>query len=462
MQVQKKVVGVIELINRRDRAPFTSDDMELLMAFAGQAAVALENARLYTLTDQKLAARVDELSVMQRIDRELNTSLDIRRAMRITLTWAMQQSGADAGLVGVVDDGHLQVMADQGYQDELTAYPHKRLALDDFLAMRQAVYQADTQVIRRSQGESRASIGILKDAQAFLVYPIRREKQVIGLMLLESRADTPWEEDVQAFLSRLSDHAAIAISNAQLFAEAQAANAAKNDFISFVAHELKTPMTSIRGYTDLLISGAMGELNDGQENFLQIVRANVARMATLVSDLADVSRIEAGRLRLDFQAVDMAEVIDEAVRSQRHSLDSKRQQLSVDVPDDLPAVWGDRTRLVQVLVNLVSNAHKYSPEEARIIIRAGRSANHWDPDGAPEVVRVDVEDNGIGMTEEDQAQIFSKFFRSENPEARTAPGSGLGLNITKNLVEMQGGKIWFESEFGVGTTFSFTIPVAQV
>ncbi|RME08018.1 MAG: GAF domain-containing protein [Anaerolineae bacterium] len=463
MQVQKKVLGVIELINRRDGAPFTQDDMELLLAFAGQAAVALENARLYTLTDQKLAARVDELSVMQRIDRELNTSLDIQNAMHITLSWAMQRSGADAGLIGMVEDGHLRMMASQGYGNELKPYRDGMLPLDDFLPLRHAVSEANTQIIRRDElNAGEKGNGLLKEGRSFLVYPIRREQRVIGLMLLESRAESAWSEDALGFLSRLSDHAAIAIANAQLFSEVQAANQAKNDFISFVAHELKTPMTSIRGYTDLLLGGAMGELNEGQRNFLQIVRANVSRMATLVSDLSDISRIEAGKLRLDFQAVDLNEVIEETVRSQRHSLDGKQQELIVESPPDLPPVWGDRTRLVQILVNLVSNAHKYSPENARIRIRAAVSDNLWDEDGAPQVVRVDVEDNGIGMTEEDQAKIFSKFFRSENPEARSAPGSGLGLNITKNLVEMQGGKIWFVSEFGKGTTFSFTIPVAQV
>ncbi len=464
MIVQNSVVGVIEVINRQDGTPFTLDDQSLLTTFSSQAAIALENARLYTLTDQQLAARVDELSVMQRIDRELNASLDIQRAMRITLNWAMKQSGADAGLVGSVDGGQVEIMADQGYAHELAPYRTAALPLDTFSGLRRAVGEADTQIMKRTaltQAEN-AVDGLLDGLQSQMIYPIRLEDQVIGILLLESRQDAPWDEETQGFLSRLSDHAAIAIANARLFAQVQAADIAKSDFISFVAHELKTPMTSIRGYTDLLLGGAMGEISDGQENFLQTIRANVGRMATLVSDLTDISRIEAGRLRLDFEAVNLRGVVEEVVRSQRHAIDSKTQSLVVEIPEDLPPVWGDRTRMVQVFVNLVSNANKYSPEDGEIRVVAQRTPNRWDPDGAEEVVRIDIRDNGIGMTPEDQEQIFSKFFRSEDPKAREATGSGLGLNITKNLVEMQGGTIWFESVYGKGSTFSLTIPVAQV
>ena len=461
MVVKGNIIGVIEVINRKDGIPFTEDDQNLLTAFASQAGIALENARLYTLTDQKLAARVDELSVMQRIDRELNASLDIQRAMHITLNWAMNQSGADAGLVGSIDDGYVQIMADRGYDDELAKYENRQLPVDRISALRRAVSELDTQIIHRSQlGQNNS--GLLSGMKTQLVYPIRREEQVIGVMLLESLSEAPWAVDTQDFLSRLSDHAAIAIANAQLFSQIQAADVAKNEFISFVAHELKTPMTSIRGYTDLLMGGAMGEISEGQLNFLQTIRSNVNRMATLVSDLSDVSRIEAGRLRLDFEAVNIKGVIDEAVKSQGHSISEKDQTLNVNIPEEIPSVWGDRVRIVQVLVNLISNANKYSSENGKITVFAERTANQWDPKGAAEVVKIAIKDDGIGMTVEDQALIFSKFFRSENPKAREAPGSGLGLNITKNLVEMQGGKIWFESAAEKGTTFFFTIPVAQV
>jgi signal transduction histidine kinase len=263
-----------------------------------------------------------------------------------------------------------------------------------------------------------------------------------------------------SFLTRLSDHAAIAISNAQLYSAVQSANAAKSEFVSFVSHELKNPMTSIKGYTELLAAGAVGPINEMQANFLGTIRSNVERMATLVSDLADVSRIEAGRLRLDFKATALNSVVDEVVRSMRKQIEEKNQQLIIQLPETLPMVWADHSRMMQVILNLVSNGHKYTPRDGQILVSAEATSNQWDPAGAPQVVHFWVKDSGIGISPEDQARIFQKFFRSEDPKTREAPGTGLGLNITRSLVEMQGGRIWFDSEFRAGTTFHFTIPVA--
>lgn len=449
-----RVIGVIEVVNRLDSLPFIEDDQTLLSAFAGQAAVAIENARLYTLTDQELAARVEELSVMQRIDRELNASLEINRAMRITLEWAMRQSKAEAGLIGMLVDEKLHVMAEQGYGDLSDRLKGGLLPLD-MNTVKTAVNTAQPQQVSL-QGNAEGSI--LPGAHTQFVIPIRREADVIGLLLLESSSDS--QQDI-AFLSRLSDHAAIAISNAQLYEEVQQANEAKSEFVSFVAHELKNPMTSIKGYTELLSGGAVGQVNEMQSNFLHTIHSNVERMSTLVSDLNDNSKIEAGRLRLDYKAVEVPDIVDEVVRSTSRQIEDKKQEIQLQVSDPLPQVWADRTRVSQVLTNLVSNAYKYTPESGKIIVGAELSANQWDPEGAAKVVHIWVKDDGIGISAEDQQKIFSKFFRSEDQKAREAPGTGLGLNITKSLVEMQGGKIWFESEFRAGTTFHFTIPVAE-
>jgi signal transduction histidine kinase len=220
-------------------------------------------------------------------------------------------------------------------------------------------------------------------------------------------------------------------------------------------------MTSIKGYTELLAGGKVGGINDMQSNFLNTIRSNVERMSTLVSDLNDNSKIEAGRLRLDYKPVDVPDIVEEVIRSSRRQIEDKKQVVEAKLPAKLPPVWADRTRVGQVLTNLVSNAHKYTPEEGRIIVGAEATSNQWDPEGAARVVHVWVRDTGIGISAEDQSKIFQKFFRSEDDKAREAPGTGLGLNITKSLVEMQGGRIWFESEFRKGTTFHFTIPVAE-
>ncbi|MEJ2758741.1 MAG: ATP-binding protein, partial [Anaerolineales bacterium] len=456
MHYQDEVIGVLEVINKKNGMPFTVDDQELLIAFAGQAAVAVENVRLYMQTDQELANRVEELSVMQRLDRELNTSLDISKAMEITLAWAMRQSQSQAGLVGVLEEDGLRVMAAEGFDQQLSEYSDGVLPL----AMLGISEVVESGRLFRSNRENALFSSLLEEANSQLVVPIRRETNVIGVILLEGQNDVHYDENTLNFLTRLCDHASIAISNAQLYAEVQQANLAKSDFVSFVSHELKTPMTSIRGYADLLAAGSVGEINEMQNDFLATIRANITRMATLVSDLADVSRIEAGRLDLDFAPVAMQEVVDEVTRSTRGLADEKAHDIQVEVPDDLAPVWGDRNRLVQILTNLTSNAIKYTPNEGEITIRARQTANQWDEEGSPQVVLVQVIDNGIGIKPEDQVNIFQQYFRTEEGK-EFASGTGLGLNITRYLVEMQGGQIWFESEFGVGTTFQFTIPVAE-
>jgi len=499
MQVKELVIGVIEVINKKDGTPFDLEDQELLSTFASQAAIAIENARLYTQTDEALSARVEEMSVMQRIDRELNASLDLERAMNITLDWCMRQSKSDAGMVGLIDVGdsgqpeRLRVMVSHGYTTELdkltkaiTESNNENGELHflpiDFPAFQDVLENSKAQSHRfsRIKDESTSSggseevdsliknangipfEGLLAGARSQAVIPIRREEKVIGIILLESATMEVYPQEIVTFLSRLSDHAAIAIANGQLYADLQAANLAKSDFVSLVSHELKTPMTSIKGYADLLAQGAVGPITDIQANFLGTIRANVNRMATLVSDLADVSRIEAGRLHLEFSAVPLSEAVDEVIRSAKAQIEEKQQSLLLQIPADLPAVWGDRNRIIQALTNLVSNAHKYSPANGEIKISAESSTNQWDPNGAPEVVHVTVQDSGFGISLEDQKKIFQKFFRSEDPNIRDAPGTGLGLNITRYLVEMQGGRVWFESELGAGTTFHFTIPITAM
>ena len=157
----------------------------------------------------------------------------------------------------------------------------------------------------------------------------------------------------------------------------------------------------------------------------------------------------------------MHDILDNAIRSLNQQIEEKEQTIAIEAPEDLPEVWADQTRVEQVLVNFISNSYKYTQEGGSIIVGAESTKNKWDPEGSPNVIHIWVKDNGIGMTEEDQKKIFTKFFRSDDQKAREAPGTGLGLNITKSLIEMQGGRTWFESKFREGTTFHFTVPVAE-
>jgi PAS domain S-box-containing protein len=223
----------------------------------------------------------------------------------------------------------------------------------------------------------------------------------------------------------------------------------KDEFVSLVSHELRTPLTSIKGYVDLLIDGDAGEVTEEQKEFLDIVKNNSDRLVLLVNDLLDVSRIEAGRVNLRLQPVDLAGSIHEVATSLRPLMEQKRQSLKLELPADLPQVRADRDRVAQIVTNLLSNAHKYTLEGGAVTVRAQAREDR---------VQVEVSDTGVGMTADERDKLFTKFFRAQNPATQNISGTGLGLNIVKSLVEKQGGRIWVTSEPMKGSTFIFTIP----
>lgn len=242
---------------------------------------------------------------------------------------------------------------------------------------------------------------------------------------------------------------------------AEAANQAKSEFISMVTHELRSPMSAVQASAAFLNAGEAGPVTEEQAEFLGLVESAVKRMVMLVTDLEDVSRVESGQLYLKFDAVPTAEVVEKIVHSAQPQIEEKGHSLILEIPDDLPPVWGDRARIEQVLTNLMTNACKFTPAGGKIAIRAERAVNQWDSQGYPDVVHICVNDNGLGIKAEDQERIFQRFFRSTDKEIFSIPGTGLGLSIAKDLVEMQGGRLWFESEYRQGTTFHFTVPVAE-
>ncbi len=227
---------------------------------------------------------------------------------------------------------------------------------------------------------------------------------------------------------------------------------AKSDFVSTVSHELRTPMTSIKGYADLLMLGAAGAMSDDQRHFLNIIKSNADRLSELVRDLLNISRIESGRVELDIKPLRLDALIDQVVTSLRGKMEEKGLSLSVDVPPDLPAVNGDNDRVIQILTNLVSNAYQYTQPGGAITV-AARVAG--------DMVQTDVIDTGVGIAPEDQAKVFDRFFRSDDDYVQEFAGTGLGLAIVKQLVQMLHGQIWLQSEVGVGTTFSFTLPIVD-
>jgi signal transduction histidine kinase len=279
-----------------------------------------------------------------------------------------------------------------------------------------------------------------------LAVPILHSSKPLGVIVID-RVEPFTPPDAQ-FLSHLCGRAAAAIENARLYQAVQSANQAKTKFVSVVAHELRIPMTSIKGYTDRLRQGVVGTVNQQQLSFLNIVRNTVERMTALVSDLSEISRIETGRLKLECSLVQVQGYVEEVVRSLQPKLEEKKQTLDADFQPELSHVFAEPNRLMQILTNFVSNACKYTPFGGEIYIRA------YQQDQA---VRIDVIDNGIGISPEDQTKLFSQFFRSEDTAVREELGWGLGLSVNKLIVELMGGNIGFTSTYGQGSTFWFTL-----
>lgn len=430
LQSRGSIIGVIYVDNRARTSLFTKDDLDLLSAFASQAAVAIENARLYTRTDQALAARIAELETMSQIDMQLSENLDLSRVTEIARQWALKGTGGSESWISLCGDEitpGLQIFGPQGGHIPLPEEGLLEPISDDY----------KPQIILAND-----------ERPNYLIAPMLHARKTIGAIIVAD--PNSFSEPSAQFLGRLAARAAAVIENARLYLAVQKANEAKSQFVSIVTHELRIPLTSIKGYTDLIRQAVIGPVNEQQMEFLNVIRSNADRMATLISDLSDVSRIERGILKLEPVLVPLHGYVDETINRLRPKIEEKEQKINNKVPHTLPRVFADPNRLVQVLTNLISNAWKYTPEGGVITVQAVRNNN---------MILVEVIDTGIGISSEDQMKLFTQFFRAESPEVREQTGWGLGLNVTKRLVEFMGGNIGMDSKLQAGSTFWFTLPI---
>jgi signal transduction histidine kinase len=434
LRARGNIIGVVYVDNRIKTGIFSEKDLEVLDAFAAQAAVAIDNARLYGAKDQALADRVEELTMLQWIDRQLNETLDTAHAMQITLEWSARLCKAESGNLGLYDPESkaVRLVAHWGEPDDFSGTQELPLT-----------HPLIGQVFESEEAALQITPPGVEPARTVLCVPIRRENSVIGVVtLLAVRADA-FDEDAQALVSRLADRAAIAIENSRLYDAVQTANRAKSEFVSVVAHELKVPMTSISGYADLL--PRVGPVTDQQGKFLETIRNNVQRMTVLVSDLNDISRIESDQLHIELGEVDLKTAIAEAIDGVMRQIEERGHEFVEQVDSSLPAVYGDRSRVIQVLVNLLSNAYKYTPNGGTIRLAARREGDQ---------VCVSVTDTGVGMTPEQLRKLGTKFWRAHNDRVDNQPGTGLGLAITQNLITLMGGALDVQSTPDQGSTFT--------
>ncbi len=438
LRARGQIIGVIYVDNTIRTGLFRDEDLEALDAFATQAGVALDNARLYAETDAKLQERVEELQILQWIDRQLNETLEPTTTMQLTLEWATRLCKAQVAGLGLnnAETNCMQLTAFFGDDNEFEQTPE--------------IPFTDPLVAELLETE-RPVVHSTKPGKTTMGVPIRLENAVIGLMVFAADRADGFDENAQELVSRMADRAAISLQNSRLYNAAREANQAKTEFISLVAHELKVPMTSIRGYASMM--DVIGQLNDQQREFAQVIVNNVERMKILVDDLSDISRIESGNMKMNIAAIDIGDALAQAKDGVMTQVQERGHTFTETIEAELPLVKADSARLVQVLVNLLSNAYKYTPDGGTITLTVKRT---------DQTVTFSVQDTGIGMTEAQLAKLGTKFYRvAEHDHVAQQSGTGLGFTITRNLIDMMQGELEIESEAGKGSLFRFSLPIAE-
>jgi len=282
-----------------------------------------------------------------------------------------------------------------------------------------------------------------------------RENELIGGLTVNKRTPGEFSPEIIELLKTFATQSALAIQNARLFqeiadksAQLEAASRHKSEFLANMSHELRTPLNAIIGFSEVLSDRMFGELNDKQEEYLKDIYASGQHLLSLINDILDLSKVEAGRMELEVTDFDLPAAIDNALILVRERASRRGITLGRAIDDRVGTVRGDERKVKQVFLNLLSNALKFTPEGGRIDVRATMN------DG---MVEVSVTDTGVGIAPEDQEAIFEEF-RQVGTADKKVEGTGLGLALSRKFIELHGGRIWVQSEPGKGSTFSFTLP----
>ncbi|MCC6445586.1 MAG: GAF domain-containing protein [Armatimonadetes bacterium] len=432
-------VGVLQTAGPPSGIPGKAQ--KIVEAFACHIAIALRRIR----ASERLHRRVSAMSAGQELVREAAGVIDIKSVAGRAARLACPHIGAAACHVLLREEagGSLALSASSGPLDEETKALLARIA---------------------SQPDSLPGLrdGESEQERSALIAPMVSNQETIGLIVARNLDGRGFGEDEAEWLSRFAEYASLVIERlrlqSKLLNEAvlrgalTKADELKSDFIAAVSHELRTPLTAIRGYMDMLLSGDAGEVNETQAQFLETISRNTDRLTARITDLLDISRIEAQQLSLDVRPVRLSALAEQAAAALAGPIRERRISVTAAVPESFPEVAADPKSLLQILTHLLSNAVKYSDPGSPVEILAR--------DYGEQAV-ITVADKGVGIPEEQQPFLFEKFYRIDPESTRAAQGTGLGLAITRSLVEQQGGHIWVESKPGEGSRFSFTLPKAS-
>ena len=460
-------IGAI-LIRRTEVRPFTDKQVALLKTFADQAVIAIENVRLFQELEartRQLVESVEELKALGEVGQAVSSSLDLETVLETIVARAVELSGTDCGVIYEYDEGAQEFNLRASHrmeQEAVEALRAARIRAGEGAAGRAASTRAPVQIAdtfdqrERSTSRIRPLLNRL-GYRSLLTVPLLREQNILGGLTVWRRQAGEFDPEVVNLLQTFATQSALAIHNAQLFREIQAkgceleaANRHKSEFLANVSHELRTPLNAIIGFSEVLLEKLFGELNDKQNEYVDDILSSGRHLLSLINDILDLSKIEAGHMELELTTFDLPNALDNALvlireRASRHGVRVERV-----VDEQLGDLRGDERKIKQVLVNLLSNAVKFTPEGGKIQVRASLDNS---------AVQISVSDTGIGIAPEHHDAIFEEFRQVGSDYARKREGTGLGLTLTKKFIEMHGGRIWVESEPGKGSTFTFTLPL---
>jgi two-component system NtrC family sensor kinase len=461
--VRGKPVGVLTAANRSHGRPFTAGNEAMLQALADYAAIAIDNARVYQATDQALTQRVAELTYLYDITRTLTSTLDRAQVFDLVAARITEMFHVEAGALLLLDEETEELefvtnwVGDPQPLQGMRLKPGQGVAGQVALTHQPAVTN-DAYNDARFFKQVDQTTGF--ETRSILCVPLLLHDRCIGVIELLNKIDGPFTQDDLERLQNVTSSVTIALENARLFREARELYEGNSRFVATVARELCSPLTAIKGYSTMLLSGAVGELEDMQAESIAQIESSTDYLITLMEDMLDIARLQLGETPLNLQPVSLKEIVTQLSSSFEQRLREKNMRLVVKIPARLPAVYADQKRIGQVLNSLVSNAYLYTLPKGRISIEGKTEDSRWLQRNTAEWVTVSVSDTGIGIAPEDQPRVFDRFFRADHPLVRQHPGRGLSLSIARSLVKLHGGRIWVESTPGQGSTFRFTLPSA--
>ena len=429
--------------------------------------IAIENVRLFQELEartRELARSVGELKALGEVGQAVSSTLDLQTVLSTIVRHAVQLSGTDCGIIYEYDEPMQEFHLRASYQMEeelVNAYRATPLRLGQGATGRAAETKLPTQITDLRQEQEFATRGMRPilsrlGYQSLLAVPLLSEQKIMGALTIYRRETGTFAPAVVNLLQTFATQSVLAIQNARLFREIEdkgrqieAANRHKSEFLANMSHELRTPLNAIIGFSEVLGEKLFGELNEKQAEYAEDILSSGRHLLSLINEILDLSKVEAGRMELELTSFDMPLAIENARTFVRERATKHGIKLDVMIDERLGDYFGDERKIKQILLNLLSNAVKFTPEGGQISINA-RQLN-----GS---VQISVSDTGIGISPEDQARIFEEFRQVGGDHAHKSEGTGLGLTLAKKFVELHGGTIWVESEVGKGSTFTFTLP----